>query len=204
MRHRHSRLRQDLSGRRVGRLEVLWPATSAIQKDLWTCKCECGRRKDVPERSIVLGTAKSCGCVANATTHGHSSKREFRIWRLMLRRCVNPRDKAFRHYGGRGIRVCERWRDFENFFADMGTAPDGLTLDRKHNDGNYEPGNCRWATWSVQRCNSRQLSYRVLVGDRVLTTRELAAELGVTTQTIRNRILNGTCVGTANQALSPC
>jgi len=83
----------------------------------------------------------------------------YRIWAGMLRRCRNPNDAAFHDYGGRGIRITERWRKFENFYADMGEPPPGLSLDRINNDGNYEPSNCRWATQSEQVNNRRPMPH---------------------------------------------
>jgi len=93
--------------------------------------------------------------------HGHSLRNgkespTYQSWRHMKYRCLNPNCSDYKNYGGRGIKVCERWMDFTNFLADMGEKPEGLTLDRINNDGNYEPGNCRWATWKEQRQNQRK------------------------------------------------
>jgi hypothetical protein len=119
--------------------------------------------------ALRSGNTKSCGCLRRelGRAHGIASKRhgegasgretpEYRAWAAMLCRCRNPRHKSYADYGGRGVTVCERWRAYENFLADMGRRPDRFhSLDRINNAGNYEPGNCRWATWEEQNTNRR-------------------------------------------------
>jgi hypothetical protein len=134
------------------------------KRRLWRCACSCGHEKTVLQDNLIKGTSTSCGClhvellVERCTTHGHAGPTpEYRTWQAMRNRCTNQHCDKFKHYGGRGIRVCERWDSFENFLADMGLRPsDKPTLDRINPDGNYEPGNCRWATWKQQRHNRRQ------------------------------------------------
>lgn len=123
------------------------------------CRCVCGAERDVGIGGLRTGTSTSCGCqnFARHRKHGLIACPEYTIWRQLKQRCSNPKDRAFKNYGGRGIHVCAKWRtSFTAFLADVGPRPDPkLTLDRINNDGNYEPGNVRWATRSQQMLNTR-------------------------------------------------
>ncbi len=123
--------------------------------------------------------------------HGHgrrsSQTRIWRAWKSMLQRCEAPNNRGYSRYGGRGISVCERWHDFSNFLADMGERPEGLTLDRINNDGNYEPGNCRWATIKEQSRNKSTNRFIEFNGERRCLT-EWAEVLGIKTGTLQARL----------------
>jgi hypothetical protein len=159
---------EDLTGRTFGRLTVMGPASERRHGvPTWDCKCQCAVILPVTGKCLKNGNTQSCGCRRreNLSTHGKSYTPTFRIWNGMINRCFNPNYSRYSDYGGRGITVCERWRNesnergghgFENFLADMGERPKGLTLDRKNNEGSYEPGNCRWATQSEQNFNQRK------------------------------------------------
>lgn len=133
----------------------------------WECRCECGSIRHLKASVLIRGNTKSCGCqkssmVATARTiHGQSPRgnqtSEYRIWRGIKSRCFNPKYFAYKWYGARGITMCERWANsFPAFYEDMGPRPKKLSIDRINNDGNYEPGNCRWATSKEQAQNQRK------------------------------------------------
>ena len=127
---------------------------------------------------LVSGRQKSCGCLKRErttqrnTTHGLHKHELYNTWKNMWQRCTNPNNPKYPRWGGRGIKVCERWRSFENFLADVGERPPGMTLDRRDNDGNYEPDNWRWATPAEQAANTRNLK---LTPDVIAKIQELTA-----------------------------
>jgi hypothetical protein len=156
----------DISGKRFGRLVAI--ARIGIDERnnaLWRCQCDCGATAVIAGSNMRRGATSSCGCLRRETSSAQSRKHglagipEWRIWSGMRARCSNPNNKAYKWYGARGIKVCERWcgpDGFMNFIADMGRRPSpNLSIDRIDNDGNYEPGNCRWATAKQQSQNRR-------------------------------------------------
>lgn len=165
----------DLRGQRFGKLVVLSFAGISRTRSTWLCVCDCGRQKVISAGTLKRGNTRSCGCLRqyggseSCIKHGHARRHgkgepagsgtvEYLTWRRMKRRCYNEREHNYRHYGGRGISVCDRWRNsFENFLADMGQRPSSRhSLDRIDVDGNYEPSNCRWATHLEQARNKRK------------------------------------------------
>lgn len=167
----------DLIGQRFGRLAVLARAeNSRTGHTRWLCRCDCGEPTVIRTDTLRSSVSTSCGCLRKEiyTTHGDAKRnkiaKEYSAWHHMKDRCLNPTDKAYAYYGGRGIRVCTRWlNSYENFLADMGRCPEGMnSIDRIENDGNYEPGNCKWTTTIQQARNMRSNVWVSFCGTRMI------------------------------------
>src|SRR5215472_1004899 len=152
---------KHIERQRYGRLTVL-RLSRRRGRVAWECQCDCGQSIVVARSELQTGDTQSCGCLRRENTqqqfrrHGMSQSGTYRSWKLMKRRCLNPNTVQWRYYGGRGIWVCQRWRRFENFLADMGERPSGMTIDRINNDDGYYPENCRWTTQNDQLRNRRK------------------------------------------------
>lgn len=185
------------AGRKFKFLTVVsYSHKSALGQHHWLCRCDCGKTKAVQKSNLSSGRVGSCGCMrskwisAKISTHKRSHSKIYIIWQSMMRRCYDPRVKNYHRYGGRGIKVCDKWHKFENFFADMGLRPSNRSLERKNNNGNYELNNCEWATNDVQ-ANNRSTSRYLIANGEKRSVSQWARLIGVPPQTITFRIQHG-------------
>lgn len=194
-------MRKDLSGKRFGRLEAIRRVGfDSRQSSLWECRCDCGNIAIVRINSLTTGNTKSCGCymkdvvssmtIKRNTTHGKSRSRTYRIWNKIKERCQDHNNKSYENYGARGIKICDRWRKYENFIADMGECPEGLTIERIDNDKGYFPNNCKWATRKEQNNNTRANRILEFKGQRK-TLAQWSELVGINYKTIHTRLSNG-------------
>ncbi len=175
----------------VGRTEKAQP--------IFRCLCDCGVIKNIPLPDLRPGRSKSCGCFRKAKhrTHGLRDDPLWQVWNDMLRRCNDPECDDYKNYGQRGIKVCERWLKVENFVQDMrATHLDGATIERERNEGDYEPGNCVWATRKTQTRNRRN-TLRLTFEGSTRPLAEWAEVMGIPYQTLKTRIDRGWAVGRA-------
>ncbi len=195
---------KNLTGQRFFRLTVVEYAGRIRTSHAYRCRCECGGEIVTRGYSLTGGVTKSCGCLLPdrnkevRTTHGLSHSKEWRIWAGMKNRCYNETVRGYQNYGGRGIVVCDRWLTgdgvrggFECFYSDIGPRPSpSHSIDRINNDGNYEPGNCRWATTAEQSINTRTIP-RIEWRGWTLSAHEWAAATGIPASQIEKRIGRG-------------
>jgi hypothetical protein len=191
----------DLSGRRFGRLIALDPVKIGPKKIKWRCRCDCGGTALVIGPKLKTGNTSSCGCFQEESrkrkrTHDLTVRGElppeYESWCKIKARCHNPKSDRYRFYGGRGITMCERWRNsFPEFLADLGPRPGpGYTVERLDNNGHYEPSNCCWATKKTQ-ANNRRSNKRVQWQVQDLTLAEWSDELGIPAAVLSARLRHG-------------
>lgn len=185
----------DHTGRRFGRLTAIRRVGTYRRCALWECRCDCGTVVKVASSALSKTPDRDCGCSAKTWTDGVDnplSYIEHACWSAMWTRCTWPGHKNWSLYGGRGIAVCDRWRSFALFLSDMGPRPSKRhSLDRIDSNGNYELGNCRWATQIEQGQNTRR-NIRVVVDGVSLRVSEAASLLGITACAVRHRVARGT------------
>lgn len=192
---------------RFGRLTVVGEAPRIVSPSGFSAlaahvRCDCGVEKIVRGRGLVTGYTNSCGCLQReltavkiaerSRTHGRTNTVEYHTWTTMKQRCINPKDSAYPHYGGRGIRVCDRWANsFEAFFEDMGARPDDMdSIERDDVNGHYEPGNCRWAT-DLEQHNNKRNNHILTIDGGSATVAEWARRSGTDMYRIHGRLARG-------------
>lgn len=193
----------DLTGKTFGRWTVIRRAENRGNSVMFMCRCSCGTEREVRSGDLKNGSTVSCGCnnleltIKRSSKHGmakRSQKKppEYGVWAGIVKRCENENCKDYKNYGGRGIKVCERWRhSFALFLSDMGQRPSSQhSIDRIDVNGDYEPSNCRWATNS-QQANNRRHNRRIQVGNATMTASEAARAFGVHCMAIIGRIDRG-------------
>jgi hypothetical protein len=189
--------RVDHTGKKFGQLTVIEYSHTKGARSMWRCLCDCGKEKIVNGHELVCGDTRSCGCLRGKLniTHGEASgkkTKEYKTWTGMATRCYNTGHHKYPIYGGRGISICDRWRhSYENFLADMGRAPSlKHSIDRPDVNGNYEPGNARWATPQEQHEN-KQNSVKATINGQTKIVSEWARLYGISEFRVYCRIKKG-------------
>ena len=190
--------KKDLTGQKFGKVTAINPAgTNESGNTLWLCECECGNKTIVVNSNLTRGNSKSCGCVGRDkiikrnTIHNLCHTRIYNVWRNMKERSLNPNCKEYKYYGGRGIKICDKWFEFKNFYNDMQkTYQEHLTLDRTDVNGNYEPSNCRWVT-QLRQANNKRNNIFVTVNGITSTLADTCREYNVNYNLVWKRLFRG-------------
>lgn len=197
-----TKLRTDMIGTRFGRLTVLYRTPNKGRRTAYMCQCDCGNKTIATSENLVAGHTKSCGCINKERAsialreqnmkHGLSYTRLYRIWAHMRSRCNLKRHERYHEYGGRGIKVCPEWDDFQNFhqWAIDNGYNESLTIDRIDNEKGYCPENCRWTDYKTQN-NNRDYNVHLTHNGKTMTVAEWAREIGVKDATLRSRLKAG-------------
>lgn len=191
---------KDITGHRNGMLVAVSFAYKKNNRQYWKFKCDCGNYKIIERQNATNGNTKSCGCstvkfrTQSKRFHGKSKSLIYKTWNGIMQRCTNKNHVAYKYYGGCGIRVCDRWKSFENFYADMGDKPDGMdSIDRINTNGDYEPSNCEWSTNIKQGRNTKRNRVIEYKGDRMCIS-EIAEKYNINQKTIISRLNAGISV----------
>jgi hypothetical protein len=186
----------EMLNKTFGRLFVIKENGRLGQHLSYFCQCSCGNQVTVRGNSLRSGNTTSCGCVHKAMIgklnfkHGLKRGREYSSWQMMIDRCTNQNSKSWNSYGGRGITVCDRWKDFSKFYQDMGERPENHTLERIDNNLGYSPENCKWATVKEQNRNTRRTRLLEINGVTKCVT-DWCDYFGINKRTVSNRINRG-------------
>lgn len=183
---------QQHVGKKFGKLTAVKFArmgSGSSRGQVWEFRCECGSTTTRPISAVILGNTRSCGCLWDEvfTKHGCCGTKIYRAWNHMLDRCSNPKNLSYKNYGGRGIKVCKKWKLFKNFLNDMGLPPEGMELERMDNNGDYKPSNCKWDTEKNQSLNKRN-SRMIEFNGETLNLCVWAKRIGITSYSLSKRI----------------
>lgn len=189
---------KDLTGKKFGRWTAISPIKNKYGRFSWKCICDCGEVRTIGGTELSQGNSTSCGCLRKerftkfATKHGYavpgSVSKEYRVWCSMKRRCYSKKDKSYPRYGGRGITVCDRWKDsFQNFIDDMGDCPPKMSIERKNNSQGYSPKNCEWAD-AVAQANNKRNNRIVTINGKAMTVAQWARSIGIKLGTAHMRL----------------
>lgn len=186
----------NMIGQKYNKLTVLSKVETNHNGYVYECLCDCGNKKVIEGKSIRSGLTKSCGCIRSQyvstknKTHEKTNTGAYKSWRAMKTRCTNLNTPSYKNYGERGITICDRWLNFENFYEDMGDRPEGKTLERIDNSKGYSRENCKWASKKEQNRNTRQVKLLTYEGE-TLCMKEWAEKLSIPYSTLQDRIRRG-------------